>query len=62
MTGGIGAFVAMVTTLLQGVIGWVKDVFGFCISEEVLPFFVFTIGISVFFVGVKAVKSITWGH
>lgn len=49
-----------------GVIGWIGEFIGALVStdgalKEMLPVFAIGVGVSVLMLGIKAVKSMTWG-
>lgn len=63
MEGGnvMEAVISSMTSILTFIIDSVEAVWTFMTSETVLPYILIGVGVSLFFVGVKSVKSLIWG-
>lgn len=60
----MGQALTQLTTTIFGTgenAGVIATVFDWITSEEVLPFFVISVGISLSLVGIKIIRSVIWG-
>jgi len=53
--------ISNMTSILTFIVDSVESVWTFMTGETVLPYVLIGVGVSLFFVGVKSVKSLIWG-
>ena len=58
--------IAAISSAFTGVIGWIGEFISALVGaegalKEMLPVFAIGVGVSVLMLGIKAVKSMTWG-
>lgn len=64
MEGGSTAMetvISNMTSILTFILDSVESVWTFMTGDNVLPYVLIGVGVSLYFVGVKSVKSLIWG-